>query len=194
MRLSLLNPVIGGATWVFLALASDALAETGSPGSLAPSAAIVAEFEESQQIAAARLPFGDEAETLQVDPSIGAAEAVPVAASPLPYEMIELNRGQIFNLFSMGKKVWGDTGLPVRVFVLPSRHALHKQFAKQKMGSFPHVLSAIWDRQVYSGSGQRPNEVKNAQEMLRAISSIEGAVGYLPGPAGSSQIIVVRNK
>jgi hypothetical protein len=132
------------------------------------------------------------AETLQVDPIISAEEAVPDI--PLSYEIIEVNRGETFNLFSMGKKVWGDTGLPVRVFVLPSRHALHKQFAKQKIGSFPHVLSAIWDRHVYSGSGQRPNEVKNEQEMLRAISSIEGAVGYLPDPAGSGQIIVVRHK
>ncbi|MFT4531802.1 MAG: hypothetical protein ACI81F_002623 [Thalassolituus oleivorans] len=174
MRLSLLNPVLGRASWLLLALvlASDALAKTTSPSSLAPSAAIATEFEKSQQI----------------------AEAEPVAGSPLPYEIIELNRGETFNLFSMGKKVWDDTGLPVLVFVLPSRHALHKQFAKQKIGSFPHVLSAIWDRQVYSGSGRRPNEVKNAQEMRRAISSIAGAVGYLPGPAGSSQIIVVRNK
>jgi hypothetical protein len=134
------------------------------------------------------------ADGLDVDQSAKPTEPSPPVSTPLPYEVIEFSRGETFNLFAMGKKVWSDTGLAVRVYVLPTRHPLHKKFAKQKIGSFPHVLNAIWDRYVYSGSGQRPNQVKDEQEMLEAISSVEGAVGYLPDPENPGQVILVRNK
>lgn len=117
-----------------------------------------------------------------------------IADAELPYEVLALNRGETFNLFSMGKKVWSDTGRSVKVFVLPSRHPLHKQFAKQKIGSFPHVLNAIWDRHVYSGSGQRPTEVKDEREMQEAISTTQGAIGYLRDPQDENRIILIRNK
>lgn len=118
----------------------------------------------------------------------------PSAESELSYEVIELTRGETFNIFSMAKKVWTDSGKPVRVFVLPTRHPLHKRFAKQRIGSFPHVLSAIWDRHVYSGSGQRPTEVDTEEKMLEAVSNTEGAVGYMPSPDDKTKILLIRHK
>lgn len=145
-----------------------------------------------EKIAAVKVPT--DAELNELQPPFENAADVAEEADELPYEILELNRAETYNLFSMGKKVWSDTGLAVRVFVLPSRHPLHKKFAKKKIGSFPHVLNAIWDRYVYSGSGQRPNEVKDEQAMLEAISTVEGAVGYLPAPDGSGEVVMVRNK
>lgn len=137
-------------------------------------------------------PTNAESEIPEVENSAAGPSVEAVDESP--YEVIELSRGETFNLFSMGKKVWSDTGLPVRVYVLPNKHKLHKRFAKQKIGSFPHVLSAVWDRYVYSGSGQRPNQVKDERAMQEAISNVEGAVGYLPDPDDPSKVILVRNK
>lgn len=175
------NGMICAAPLLLLMLASDSFADTATTAST-----------KSLQVAAARLP--ENADELRVDSSIEPTKNVAPLENVQPYEILDLSRGETFNLFAMGKKVWGDTGLPVRVYVLPSRHPLHKKFAKQKIGSFPHVLDAIWDRYVYSGSGQRPHEVKDEQEMRDAVSSVKGAVGYLSDPADPSRIILVRNK
>ena len=60
----------------------------------------------------------------------------------------------------------------VKVFVLADDHELHRAFAKQVLGLFPYQLRSIWDRQVFSGTGQAPIPVADEAEMLRVVGSL----------------------
>ena len=74
---------------------------------------------------------------------------------------------------------WPD-GTPIRVFVLDDRNPVHRQFCKQYLEVFPHQLRYAWNRRVYSGMGQSPQQVDSVQEMHDQIADTPGAIGYLP--------------
>jgi len=79
----------------------------------------------------------------------------------------------------MRLREWPD-GTPVRVFVLGDKHPLHERFCKQELGVLPHRLRRTWDRAVFAGVGQAPEQVSEVDEMIQRIATIPGAIGYLP--------------
>ena len=81
-------------------------------------------------------------------------------------------------IFSMQLDRWPD-GTPVRVFVLPDDSAQHRAFAKNRLRLFPRQLRRVWDRQLYSGTGQAPETVASEAQMLRRVAETPGAIGYL---------------
>lgn len=40
-------------------------------------------------------------------------------------------------------------------------------------------MRKVWDRMIYSGTGQAPIQVDSEIEMVTTVSSISGAVGYV---------------
>ena len=76
---------------------------------------------------------------------------------------------------------WPD-GTPIRVFVLPDRHPVHHRFVKEYLQIFPYQLRNSWDRQVYTGTGQAPVQVKDMEEMHHRVSEASGAIGYIGSP------------
>lgn len=67
----------------------------------------------------------------------------------------------------------------VAVFVmLDDSSPIHKQFCRDVLGVFNHQLRAMWDRKVYSGTGQAPLIVSSLDEMHTVIEQTPGAVGY----------------
>ena len=62
--------------------------------------------------------------------------------------------------------------------MLSDENALHQQFSKTSLHVFPYKLRRIWDRNIYSGTGEAPITVDSEEEMLKAISSSPGAIGY----------------
>lgn len=78
----------------------------------------------------------------------------------------------------MRRRTWPD-GTPIQVFVFPDNHPLHHSFCKKVLGIFPHQLRRIWDRSVFSGTGQAPVEVDSMEEMHDQVAKTEGAIGYL---------------
>ena len=70
-------------------------------------------------------------------------------------------------------------GVPVRVFVLPDDNNAHRAFSKNVLSLYPRQLRRVWDRQLYSGTGQAPETVTNEVEMRQRVSSTPGAIGYL---------------
>lgn len=81
-------------------------------------------------------------------------------------------------MFSMQLSHWPD-GTPVRVFVLPDNTPQHRAFAKDLLRLFPRQLRRVWDRQLYSGTGQVPDTVGSEREMMRRVAETPGAVGYI---------------
>ncbi len=78
----------------------------------------------------------------------------------------------------MGQRIWPD-GSRVNVFVLPDDNPEHKAFCKRVLGMFAHQLRQIWDRKVFSGTGQAPNVVTSPEEMIERVGHTPGAIGYV---------------
>lgn len=78
----------------------------------------------------------------------------------------------------MRQRFWPD-GKRIHVFVLRDNHELHRQFTKTKLNMFAHQFRRIWDRLIFSGTGQAPTTVNSITEMIDNISSTPGAIGYI---------------
>lgn len=89
-----------------------------------------------------------------------------------------LSQSQVRAMFGMRQPKWPD-GTPVKVFVLPDLHPLHGAFCKETLNLYPYQLRQSWDRLVYSGIGQAPNEVASEEEMIARVSATPGAIGYV---------------
>jgi len=90
----------------------------------------------------------------------------------------EISRTQARLYFTMRLRQWPND-LPVKVFVLPDADPVHGRFAKGLLGLFPYQLRRVWDRQVFSGTGQAPVTVADEVEMIRRVAATPGAVGYV---------------
>jgi hypothetical protein len=88
---------------------------------------------------------------------------------------------------TMRHKAWPN-GLPVKVFVLPDDDLLHRQFANHILGMFPYQLRRVWDRQLYSGTGQAPITVTSEEEMMRRVAATPGAMGYVASLPASAPV------
>ena len=125
-------------------------------------------FRRSLRILAAALLLSSNAaafadQVLVANPSVGAGE-------------VSLNTTRL--IFSMQLGQWPD-GTPVRVFVLPDDSPIHRAFSKDLLSLYPRQLRRVWDRQLYSGTGQAPETVANQIEMRKRVSTTPGAIGYL---------------
>lgn len=115
--------------------------------------------------------------------SLGAARAAGVNIITSPeIAAVPLDRGLVRSLFSMRLRQWPD-GRAVRVFVLPDTHALHVQFCREQLGTYPYVLRSTWDRLVYTGTGVSPEVVGSEKEMLQRVRNTPGAIGYVSAEA-----------
>ncbi|WP_296804873.1 hypothetical protein [Thiocapsa sp.] len=100
-------------------------------------------------------------------------------------ESLTRNEARLF--FTMRLKNWPN-GTLVKVFVLPDNNALHNRFSNEILGLYPYQLRRVWDRQIFSGTGQAPTTVSSEQEMLDRIATTPGAIGYADGPIDDSSI------
>lgn len=104
------------------------------------------------------------------------AEQLLIANTSVGVETLSLNTTRL--LFSMQLPQWRD-GTVVRVFVLPDDHPRHRAFSKDLLSLYPRQLRRVWDRQLYSGTGQAPTTVADEEAMRNAIANTPGAIGYL---------------
>ncbi|WP_021029194.1 hypothetical protein [Litchfieldella anticariensis] len=81
-------------------------------------------------------------------------------------------------IFAMRQRTWPN-GQAIHVVVLPNRHPIHERFTKEVLGVYPHQLQLSWDRLVFSGTGQAPDQVSTPSDMLEHIATTPGAVGYI---------------
>lgn len=104
------------------------------------------------------------------------ADQAVVAHPSVTAAEVSLNTTRL--IFSMQLSQWPD-GMPVRVFVLPDDNEYHRAFSKNLLSLYPRQLRRVWDRQLYSGTGQAPETVADESEMRRRVASTPGAIGYL---------------
>ena len=100
-------------------------------------------------------------------------------------------RASLRAIFGMLLQKWpADT--PVRVFVLKDDMPEHATFSKTVLQVFPHQLRMAWDRQVFSGQGQYPEQVTSTQEMLFKVASTPGAIGYVKASEVNQNVRVLK--
>lgn len=87
-------------------------------------------------------------------------------------------RSTLRAMFGMRLHKWND-GTPVKVYVFRDEVAEHVLFSKEVLQVFPHQLRQAWDRLVFSGLGQYPEQVSSSQEMLSKVAATPGAIGYV---------------
>ena len=114
-----------------------------------------------------------------------------IVNSGVSTKAITTNEAQLY--LTSRLKEWPN-GVPVKVFVLPDDNPLHRRFANAVLGLFPYQLRRVWDRQIFSGTGQVPSTVANEAEMIRRVSTTPGALGYVESvPAdGSVRLLEVH--
>lgn len=100
-------------------------------------------------------------------------------------------RGTLRAVFGMRLVKWPD-GTPVSVFVLADGNPVHVFFCKEVLGIYPYQLRQSWDRLVYSGTGQAPNEVESEEEMQARVATTPGAIGYMRRSVTDERVRVVQ--
>ncbi len=122
-----------------------------------------------------------------LEPSISLAGAAKAASEPVPqvvaitsvtYNPGEVSRNTLRAIFVMRYPRWSD-GTPVKVYVFADSEPQHEIFSKEVLKFFPRQLRQAWDRQVYSGLGQYPEQVSSVKEMLAKVRATPGSVGYI---------------
>jgi len=109
--------------------------------------------------------------------SAGVASAVDVIANK-SVSLNSLTLASARAIFGMRQVKWPDDA-PIRVFVLPDDNAVHGALCKERLNLFPYQLRQSWDRLVYSGMAQAPNEVSSEAELLNKVAATPGAIGYV---------------
>lgn len=89
-----------------------------------------------------------------------------------------VSRLQCHTIFSGYNTHW-QNGVEIRMVVMPEDSALHRTFTKKYLDLYPYQLRRIWDRQNYSGVRIPIVEVTSMQEMIKVVSTIPGAIGYV---------------
>lgn len=120
-------------------------------------------------------------------PALPAQELIANPALP----SAPVDRNQLRLYFTMRLKLW-DSRIPLTVFVLPDHHPLHEQFAKSVLGLFPYQLRQVWDRQLFSGTGQAPITVNSEQDMIERVATTPGAIGYAASGVSHPQVQILE--
>lgn len=100
-------------------------------------------------------------------------------------------RASLRAIFGMLLQQWPGRK-PVKVFVLRDDASEHATFSKSVLQVFPHQLRMAWDRQVFSGQGQYPEQVSSPQEMLSRVASTPGAIGYVKASEVDQNVRVLK--
>jgi len=86
---------------------------------------------------------------------------------------------------------WPD-GHRITVFVLPRKHDLHLRFSKERLQMFPYQLDRIWNKLTYSGLGVAPIMLNTPEELLEAIRTTPGAIGYVEDVKDEEAVHVIK--
>lgn len=110
--------------------------------------------------------------------SIANANAAVQVITHNSVELDSLTTTQLRRIYSMRQSVWPN-GQPITVYALPKPHLVHQEFSKKTLKIFPYQLDRIWNKLVFSGTGKKPIIVATQAQLLEAVSSTEGAIGYI---------------
>lgn len=113
--------------------------------------------------------------------------ALSVVAHP-SVNQADISLQQLRSIYTLQQRHWPD-GSPVIVF--RTQHdtpPLYTQFCREILRVYPSQLEQLWDRLVFTGQADRPQSFISTQEMLQAIATTPGAIGYTDVKVQNAQV------
>ncbi|MBA6263999.1 MAG: hypothetical protein V7780_05245 [Colwellia sp.] len=107
-------------------------------------------------------------------PTVSAVEVITNSSA----DIASITTTQLRRIYSMRQVKWAN-GVPITIFVLSSTTKIHQQFCKETLRLFPYQLDRIWNKLTFSGMGIAPTIVSSEQELIQAVKSTTGAIGYI---------------
>lgn len=104
-----------------------------------------------------------------------------------------ITNAQLRRIYAVRQIKWDDNS-PITVFVLPNNHNIHKKFAQENLNILPYKLERIWNKLTFSGLGVAPTVVATEAELVAAVASTPGAIGYLEHISEEYQVNVIQIK
>ena len=108
---------------------------------------------------------------------VGRVEAVVIISHPA-IETKQLSTSQLRRIYTMRQTTWA-AGQAIVVYTLPSSHPDHQAFTKQELKIFPYQLDKMWIKLTFSGLAKPPIKVDTMEELIIAVKSTPGAIGYV---------------
>ena len=102
-----------------------------------------------------------------------------------------ITTAQLRRIYSMRQVKWAN-GVPITIFVLSSANATHQQFCKETLRLFPYQLDRIWQKLTFSGMGIAPTLVSTKEELIKAVKSTTGAIGYIENINEVSDVNILK--
>ncbi|WP_157470895.1 hypothetical protein [Colwellia sp. PAMC 20917] len=119
-----------------------------------------------------------------------ATHAVEVITN-ITTDTVSITTTQLRRIYSMRQTKWAN-GLPITIFVLSSTNPTHQKFCKDTLRLFPYQLDRIWDKLTFSGMGISPTVVLSEEELIEAVKSTTGAIGYIENISEVSDVNLLK--
>jgi ABC-type phosphate transport system substrate-binding protein len=96
------------------------------------------------------------------------------------------------NIF-LGKKSTWENGVKTVVFTQTSSPA-HSSFTKNVVGKSTQQFSTFWKKALFTGMGIPPRDLSSDAQMLKAVASQTGTIGYVSADSvdGSVKTVTIR--
>lgn len=101
-----------------------------------------------------------------------------------------LAKDELEAIFKALRRNWPG-GQRIQPFNLPARHALRLAFDRSALQMEGDAVARYWIDQRVRGGQQPPTQVPDSKLMLRVVSSLSGAVGYVPASEVSGGVKIV---
>jgi ABC-type phosphate transport system substrate-binding protein len=109
-------------------------------------------------------------------PALAQSSPVVIANKAVPVDKID--PGQATQIFLKQVQTWPD-GVPIEPVDIKEGSQLRIDFYARVTGRTPAQLRAYWARQAFTGMGFPPREVATAEDVIRAVQSRRGGIGYV---------------
>ena len=107
--------------------------------------------------------------------TVTARAEIVVVGHPSAPQLTKSEAEQIF----LGKTRLFPNKTAVKPFDLPESEQIYAHFYQQLANKTPLVLRAYWSRMIFTGSGEPPKTVEDADELKQMIAEDPRVLGYL---------------
>ena len=116
------------------------------------------------------------------------AQVVTVVAADSPIDT--LSRREVANIF-LGKARQFPDGRPAQPIDLPETSAQRSAYYLAISDKHPADLKAYWSKMIFTGRGQPPPVVDDAEAMKNILARQPNAIGYIDDAALDARVKVV---
>ena len=102
----------------------------------------------------------------------------------------QMSKAQVKSIF-LGKKSALPDGTPAVPVNLPEGDPLYSAFNQKVLGKSDAKMKKYWSARMFSGKGNPPKVVKDAQAVIEHVKTVPGGIGYVDESAVGDGVKVV---